>query len=258
MAAGDLYQDPQASKKKPQQGVTDLADYGTSATSADPGQNLSEAPSATAQATSRPQPPTTPQPAQTIAPPPAGTPPDPFAASGGGTYFASTGQWLPNNNPTALAAAQAAGGGQPGTGGTPPSTSPPEAPDGVVTAPPVAPPPPPVTPPPMAPTEPTSLPPEPPQGPGTVSPPVPPPPNPNADRDAAYKSALLKMLDTASTPATLEDPALKAQSDAAAVGLTRATEAGRSALAERMAQEGGGGVNSGAFNSELAGLFAGQ
>jgi hypothetical protein len=63
------------------------------------------------------------------------------------------------------------------------------------------------------------------------------------------------MLDQASTPATLNDPTIKAQSDAANVGLTRATEAGRAALAERMAQEGGGGVDSGAFNNELAGLF---
>ncbi len=81
---------------------------------------------------------------------------------------------------------------------------------------------------------------------------TPPPPDPQT---TAYKTALLRMLDQASTPATLEDPALKAQSDAAAVGLQRSTDAGRAALAERMAQQGGAGVDSGAFNSDLAGLF---
>lgn len=81
---------------------------------------------------------------------------------------------------------------------------------------------------------------------------------PAEGRNATYQNALLRMLDQASTPASLADPALKAQSDAAAVGLQRGTDAGRAALAERMAQTGGAGTDSGAFNNELAGLFTGQ
>jgi hypothetical protein len=49
---------------------------------------------------------------------------DPFAASGGGTYFPASGGWVPNNNPGAIAAARAAeaagpagGGGGAGAGG---------------------------------------------------------------------------------------------------------------------------------------------
>lgn len=279
MAAGDLYA---TSKKKPQGGDLsgaaspddtyttnvgggDLASYGGGAPSGGgQGGNLADAPrnpgpmapQPAEQPTSttnappsfdpRPPPTAPPAPAQ----PGAATPPDPFAASGGGTYFASTGQWVPNNNAAALAAAQAANGGVAGVGG---GTTPPSVP-GVPPAVPVAP-----VAPPTSPETPTAPTPEmpvapltPPPAPTSLPPPTPAAPDPNT---AAYKSALLKMLDQASTPATLEDPALKAQSDAAAVGLTRNTERGRAALAERMAQQGGAGVDSGAFNNELAGLF---
>jgi hypothetical protein len=68
----------------------------------------------------------------------------------------------------------------------------------------------------------------------------------------------MKMLTDNQTAPSLDDPALKGQSDAFALGQTRSRDAARSAMAERMAQEGGAGTDSGVFDKELAGLFQQQ
>jgi hypothetical protein len=74
---------------------------------------------------------------------------------------------------------------------------------------------------------------------------------------SAFKDALMKQLTNTGTP-SLDDPALKAQSDAYAVGQQRSLDAARSAMAERAAADGSSGVNSGAFDSGLAGLYQQQ
>ena len=152
------------------------------------------------------------------APTSAATPPDPFAASGGGQYNATTGQWVPNNNAAALTAAglpsaPATPGAQPGT-----------------------------TPQPAAPVTPAAA------TPATVG----------TDESGPYQAALLKALGDAQTPASIGDAALKNQSDAYAVGQSRATDQARSAMAERAAAEGGTGTSSGAFDQGVLGLIGQQ
>lgn len=155
---------------------------------------------------------------------------DPFAAAGGGQYFGDTGQWIPNNNEAALTAARAR------TGQVAPTD--PAAPIGPVGDP-------------RRPGNPNS--------PDALAPaPLPGVAETTTTAPAPYKDALLKMLGDSQTPASLGDPALKAQSDAYAVGQQRSTEQARSAMAERAAQNGGTGVNSGAFDQGLAGLFGQQ
>lgn len=69
-----------------------------------------------------------------------------------------------------------------------------------------------------------------------------------------FKDALLKMLNDNQQEPTINDPALKGQADAYSLAQTRAKERARSALAERMAGEGGQGTSSGAFSNDLVGL----
>jgi len=256
MAAGNLYQDPQATTKRKPQPATDLAGVG----GVEPAATTNDLAPTQPLATSRPpdppgvppRQPQGPQPAETIPPAAAAPAPDmtPQEAQAAGLG------WVDRNHPLY---------GTPGfVGSQPAPTSPPPPP-------PVAPPVPPRQP--QGPQPAETVPPiegytgpgvgtpETPIAPikgGGTDPTTPPPPNPNADRDAAYKSALLKMLDQASTPASLEDPALKGQADAYSLAQTRARERARSALAERAAGEGGAGTSSGAFSNDLAGLFQQQ
>jgi hypothetical protein len=274
----DLYGDPNLSKRKPQpQNAGDLAGptFGGDETIMGPppvmppplaAQSPPSAPAAP-QATSRP--PTAP-----IGPPPPTN--DPFASMGGGVQL-SGGEWVPKDHPLAQQAQ-------------------PVAPGGIATAPPVAPPAAAAGDPftamgggvklptgewvpkdhPLAqPQAPTALaaaqapaaplgssltPPQaPPAAPGDLAGPQAqsvPPAAPTVN--TAFKDALLAQLGVNQQAPSLNDPALKGQSDAFALAQTRSRDAARSALAERMAQEGGPGVNSGAFNQDLAGLFQQQ
>ena len=70
----------------------------------------------------------------------------------------------------------------------------------------------------------------------------------------AYQDALLKMLGDSQTPASLNDPALKAQSDAYAVGQKRGAERDRAAAAEMASMNGTAGLSSGAFDSDVSGI----
>lgn len=101
----------------------------------------------------------------------------------------------------------------------------------------------PAAPPAAGPTEPTRV-----QGPPLQAEPEPAKPTVNT----AFKDALMKLLGTQDP--TMDDPAIKAQSDAFGVQQQRAKERARSAMAERFAGEGGPGVDSGAFDSEILGL----
>lgn len=74
------------------------------------------------------------------------------------------------------------------------------------------------------------------------------------DLGGAYKTALMGMLGTPA--ASLSDPALKAQSDAYAVGQARSAERAREAAAERLA--GQGLASSGAMDGEIAGILERQ
>lgn len=78
------------------------------------------------------------------------------------------------------------------------------------------------------------------------------PPNPADPLNTKFRDALLRLLDT-SDP-SMSDPALKAQSDAFAYQQQRAKESARNVLAERHAGQGGVGVDSGAFDTELTGM----
>lgn len=102
------------------------------------------------------------------------------------------------------------------------------------------------TPPPIAPAAPAA-----PAAPGA---PAPPP----ATIPDAFRTSLVSALNRGNATPTLDDPTIKAQSDAYAVGQTRAREQARAAMAERMAHDGAPGVNSGAFNDGLAGLYQQQ
>lgn len=84
---------------------------------------------------------------------------------------------------------------------------------------------------------------------GAAPPATPPALNP---LNTALKDALLKLLGQGDP--TLDDPALAAQSGAFGVQQQRAKERARSAMAERFAANGGPGVDSGAFDSELRSL----
>lgn len=81
---------------------------------------------------------------------------------------------------------------------------------------------------------------------------------PPGDTQSVYKDALLKQIAQAGTPADLNDPGLKAQSDAFAVGQSRSLDQARSAMAERASQDGTAGVNSGAFDNNLTGMYERQ
>lgn len=87
---------------------------------------------------------------------------------------------------------------------------------------------------------------------GVLLPATPGPTETTTTAPAPYKDALMKMLGDAQTPASLNDPALKAQSDAAAVGLTRGSEAARAQAAERLAAQGLS--SSGAADAEYGGI----
>jgi len=68
----------------------------------------------------------------------------------------------------------------------------------------------------------------------------------------AFRTSLVSQLNRPAP--SMGDPALKAQSDAYAVGETRATEANRAQMAERAAMQGSTGVNSGAFDTGISDL----
>jgi len=129
------------------------------------------------------------------------------------------GNWFPPDNPAAIAARGAATAA-PGAPGTPPATTAP------------------VTPP--AP----GMPPAPPEAPNPLN--------------SAFKDSLLKMLSDNQQAPSIEDPALKGQADAFAVGQTRSTQTARSAMAERAAAQGGSGVDSEVFDQGLSGLYQQQ
>jgi len=74
----------------------------------------------------------------------------------------------------------------------------------------------------------------------------------------AFKQSLVNTLNQGNVTPTLNDPTLKAQSDAYNVGETRATEANRAQMAERAAMQGGTGVNSGAFDVGISDLLERQ
>jgi hypothetical protein len=74
----------------------------------------------------------------------------------------------------------------------------------------------------------------------------------------AFKASLVNTLNQGNVTPTLNDPTLKAQSDAYNVGETRATEANRAQMAERAAMQGGTGVNSGAFDVGISDLLERQ
>lgn len=74
----------------------------------------------------------------------------------------------------------------------------------------------------------------------------------------AFKKSLIDTLNTGGQVPTLNDPTIKAQSDAFAVGQQRAKERARASMAERAAAQGGVGVNSGAFDQGLIGLEQAQ
>lgn len=82
--------------------------------------------------------------------------------------------------------------------------------------------------------------------------------NPNQPEPSPYKDALMKFLADAGTPASLDDPTLKGQADAFSNAQTRARERARADMAERAAQDGGGGVDSGAFEGGLSSLQQAQ
>lgn len=191
-----------------------------------------------AAAPSAPQATTVRQPAQTLTPAPAQNSADPFASIGGGVQL-PTGEWVPKGTAAdpwkGVGAAQVAAAG--------PATP---APGGVVTPPPVT----------VPPTQTGG-------GSGPLIPPSAPPGTPSApDQKAqvgtAFRDSLLKMLSDNQKDPSLADPALKGQMDAYSLAQTRARDRARSAMAERAAQQGGAGVDSGAFNNDLAGLFQAQ
>jgi hypothetical protein len=165
-------------------------------------------------------------PSPTAAPDPA----DPFAAMGGGVKLPN-GDWVPANHPGAT--------GQPGAKPDATTyTSGPTTPGGPVQV------------------QPPGLEPAPGQA-GPAATPAATPGQPTTVADA-FKQSLITMLDQGGQTPSLNDPALKAQSDAYAVGQTRASEAARAQLAERAAQQGGTGVNSGAFDTGIADLLERQ
>jgi hypothetical protein len=77
-----------------------------------------------------------------------------------------------------------------------------------------------------------------------------------AQSPTLYKDALTKMLGDSQTPASLNDPALKAQSEAFSVGQTRASEQARAQAAERNAAMGLS--SSGAMDGDIAGILERQ
>jgi hypothetical protein len=68
----------------------------------------------------------------------------------------------------------------------------------------------------------------------------------------AFKKTLLDTMNRG--PASLNDPELKNQADAFAVGQTRSAEMQRAQAAERQAMQGGAGVSSGAFDGDVSGI----
>lgn len=154
---------------------------------------------------------------------PAGAPPDPFAAMGGGEYFADTGQWIPKNNTAALEAARARTGQAAPLAENGGVTGDPRGPGAGGPAPPVG-------------------------GPG--GPPAP-PVGPPATVNDAFKKALMDQL---SKPigVSANDPTIKAQTDAFSNAQTRASQRDREAMAGRAAATGqlsdlssGGGFDQG-------------
>lgn len=74
--------------------------------------------------------------------------------------------------------------------------------------------------------------------------------------DTKFRDALMKMLGQGDP--TMDDPTIKAQSDAFGVQQTRSKERARAALAERASMDGSPGVDSGAFIGELLGMEQAQ
>lgn len=72
----------------------------------------------------------------------------------------------------------------------------------------------------------------------------------------AFKTSLIDTLNRGTVTPTLDDPTIKAQSDAFAVGQTRAREGAQAQMAERLAQQGL--ASSGAADQGLAGLYQAQ
>jgi hypothetical protein len=256
MAVADLYQDPNQKKKDPNAPPGDLAQAPSPA-----GMNNSVTGDPRPGTTGGPQPATAPiappsydpRPGTQTGPAPAApqTPAAPLAApaapaapaaatpalapgwtqaANGMVTNTATGQMVPMNHPIyqqALAAsAPAAAPTDPTHGGDGPQPPVPIAPPDTTAPPGTAPP--------------------------TTTPAAPPTEQQN------YLTALTQQLQQAGTPASLSDPALKAQSDAYAVGQSRATDQARSAMAERAAAEGSTGTSSGAFDQGLVGLIGQQ
>lgn len=157
----------------------------------------------------------------TAAPTPAApNPSDPFAAMGGGVKLPG-GEWVPANHPLAA--------GQPGAR--------PDATTNAGNAPPA-----PGAAPAAAPAAPGAV----PGAPGATPPPAG-PPTTVAD---AFKKTLMDAMNKG--PVSMNDPELKAQSEAFGVGQTRASEMQRAQSAERLASQGLG--SSGAADSDYSGI----
>lgn len=81
--------------------------------------------------------------------------------------------------------------------------------------------------------------------------------NPQSAVDTAGRQGILDLMSRSQQPVSMNDPALRAQSDAYTTARTRAASQQRSALAERMAATGlnSGGQGSGTFDTGLNGIY---